>query len=501
MERNVKATNNVLAGFMFEIIALFCNLLIPGLIIANYGSAANGMVSSVTQLLTCSDVFQAGIISAALAALYKPLANKDNLSISKIYNQTKYQNKKLGIVFLIIVVIFAAIYPMFVSEYFSRISVFLLVIVISATTFISSYFEITNIILLQADQKYNIVYIIKTLATVLNICVVYFLIKSGFSLLIVKMGTALVYNISPVFLHFYVKKKYIIQRKTVSEIDYIKHRWIASTHGISELVLMHADIVILTLLSDVKTLSVYTIYSSVVYALTKMPKIFKVSFSAMIGDMYAKGEFDAINETIGVFETVIFFISTVIFSSVLVMIVPFAMLYTSGVYDISYNEPLFSTILVISQCFYCFKIPYHSVAMSVGHFSQTKNVAIVEIIIKIIASIILFSNLGLVGVALGSLAVTVYQSFIYAHYLSRNIIYREFKIFLKRVIISIICMFIIYLISRLYINMSYSIFGWIISGAITTVIGLILNMLTSIIFFNNDFQILVGILKSNLKKK
>ena len=80
--RSKKALKNTLTAILSELVAIVCSFILPRLILSSFGSTYNGITSSITQFLSCVVLLRAGIGGVTRAALYKPLAEKDNIKIA-----------------------------------------------------------------------------------------------------------------------------------------------------------------------------------------------------------------------------------------------------------------------------------------------------------------------------------------------------------------------------------------------------------------------------------
>ena len=98
--RTKKAAVNVFFGLSLELIKLACGLILPRLIITNYGSAHNGLVHSVSNFLSVISLMKMGIGGVTRAALFKPLAEKDDDEMSAVLCSTEQFMHKISIIFL-----------------------------------------------------------------------------------------------------------------------------------------------------------------------------------------------------------------------------------------------------------------------------------------------------------------------------------------------------------------------------------------------------------------
>lgn len=484
--RTRKVIRNVFAATIKEAVILICGLVLPRLILSNYGSTYNGITQSITQFISYISLMQAGIGGATIANLYKPIAEKDDKEISKILYSTEKYMRKISLFFVIFVIIFSSIYPLIIKD-FDWLFTATLVFIISISTFVQYYFGFTYQCLLSADQKGYIINYLQLITTVLNTIVAVLLINNNFSIHIVKLGSALVSIISPLFFYYYCRKKYNLI-KIKDDEDKIPQKWDAAAHEVASFVNNNTDIVILTLFTNLLEVSVYTVYHYVVANIKKIVTNFTVGFSAAFGDMYAKKEIDLMNKNLGIFELIIYSLTSVFCSVSLAMIIPFVMIYTSGINDVNYNRPVFAAVIVIACAFNCFRVPYRGIVYAVGHYKQTKNGAIFEAILNITLSVLMVIKFGLVGVAIGTLCAMAFRSCQYAYYLSKNIMYRDIKYFIKHVVLCLVIIVLIPLIAKLYLPVIDNWFEWIVYAIITTIISIIVTMFINIVFYKEDLK-------------
>ena len=118
--RSRKALINIISNFAEELIAIICAFILPKLILLTFGSSYNGIVTSITQFLSCAVLLRSGIGGATRAALYKPLANNDTNEINSIIKATDIFMKKVALFLFILIFILAIIYPFFIINDFIK---------------------------------------------------------------------------------------------------------------------------------------------------------------------------------------------------------------------------------------------------------------------------------------------------------------------------------------------------------------------------------------------
>ncbi|HGL4575377.1 TPA: lipopolysaccharide biosynthesis protein, partial [Enterococcus faecium] len=445
--RTKKAFYNTTTGIIYQLCSIVCGFIIPRLILGYFGSEYNGMISSITQFLGWISILTAGVGGVTRAALYKPLNKNDNYKISGIINATDNFMKKIALIFLGGLIIFAIGYPFLLKNKFEWFFVFTMVLVLGINTFAQYFFGMTYQNLLEADQRQYIYSTVRILTTLISTLVTVVLIIMHFDIRIVKLASSLIFAVNPIFLNIYVKKYYSIDTKIAPDNSAISQRWHAFAQEIAVMINNNTDIVVLTIFSNVLEISVYVIYNMVLSGVKQLLQTFTTGIGAAFGSMIAEGiDNSSLNRKLKVFEVLVYNITTILFSVTLVTIVPFVRVYTSNINDVNYIRPVFAIIITIAAMFNCFRIPYQTIVYAAGHFKQTRNGSIVEVILNLSISIILVIKIGLIGVAIGTLVGSIFRTLQYGIYLSRNIIVRSNWLFYTKIVISLLETMIIYII-------------------------------------------------------
>ena len=166
--RTKKALKNTISSMIYQVIAIICGLILPRMILSFFGSSYNGILSSISQFLSCASLLVAGVGGVTRASLYKPLAMNDVESVSSIINATQKFMRKVALILVFGIVVFAGVYPFLVSYEFEWLFSFTLVLILGISTFMQYYFGVTYQILLQADQRLYIISIVQIFTTVSN---------------------------------------------------------------------------------------------------------------------------------------------------------------------------------------------------------------------------------------------------------------------------------------------------------------------------------------------
>lgn len=488
--RSRKAILNTLAGLLYELTAIICGFILPRLILTAFGSEYNGVTSSITQFLGYVSLMRAGIGGVTRAALYKPLADEDSEGISAVVNATERFLRKVALLFSVSLIAFAAIYPVFVREDFGWLFTFTLVLIIGLSTFVQYFFGMTYQLLLMADQRQCVISLVQIVTTILNTIVAAILIRLGASIHWVKLGSTVVFCLNPLFLNLYARRRYRVNPKTPPNLDAIKNRWDCFGIQVANFVNSNTDMFILTVLTDVREVSVYVVYHMVTNGVRKLLLTFVNGVGAAFGNMFARQEEEGARRNLLLYEQVTFAMSNFLFSVTLAMILPFVAVYTKDVTDAAYIRPAFGCVMVLATLLSAYRIPYQSIVEAVGHFRQTRNGAFFEAALNIVVSVAMVRWLGLVGVAIGTLCAAVFRTFQYCIYVSRHVIRRSMALLVKRLVLSAATVLLVLLICSLLPGSEPETFAqWAIAAVPVSAVAAAVVLAVEVLFYGEDLKL------------
>lgn len=504
--RRKKTYINTAMSLLQELVGIVCGLILPRLILQHFGSAYNGIVASITQFLSCVTLLRAGLGGVTRAALYKPLAEGDQREISRVVFAARGFMKKVSYIFFGLLIAFAFIYPFIVLDQFEWLFSFGLVLILGISTIFECYFGIAYQFLLQADQKRYVIAAARICALILNTSIAALLISLDCSIYEVKLGSALVFSVQPLFIYWYVRRHYRLEKPVDGEDGIIAQRWDAFAHQVAAFVTTNTDVIVLTIFSDIKTVSVYSVHNMVVSPIKNLVVSAANGMEAAFGDMIAKNETETLRRSFSQFEFFVFFISTALFSCTGVLISPFLKVYTAGVEDVNYWRPFFGVLMCVAQFLACIRLPYQTIVETAGRFRETRNGAIVEASINIVVSVLLVQVLGLVGVLAGTIISLAFRTTQYVLYVNRTILGGVLGSYIRGLIFSLLS-------AAAIAGLSYLAFGdgvvagyagWVVHGfcvaGISAAVLLVAGLLAYPVQMKNMALRLRSLLGGKLKK-
>ncbi|MCQ2554127.1 MAG: sugar isomerase [Clostridia bacterium] len=491
--RKKKLAKNTISSFVLQITVIICGFIVPRLILGHFGSDVNGLVNSITQFLSIVTFMEFGVGTVLQSSLYKPLADHDNEEISKMFVSGHRFFRKIGNILLGYVVVLFFIYPFISNSEFGFIYTGTLIVAMSISTFAQYYFGLAERILLSADQRgyvQNICHIVLSIANTLS-CVV--LIRLNAPIQIVKLATSLIYAVRPLVLRIYVDRHYTIDRKIEFEGEPIKQKWDGVAQHLASILIDGTDHIVLTVFSTFANVSIYSVYYLVENGLKQLLTALTGGVQSLLGELWAKKEIDTLNSVFSWTEWLLHSVTLFFFGCAAVLILPFVMVYTEGIVDANYNQPLFALLLTIAHGIHCLRLPYNITVLAGGKYKETKGAYILAAAINVVVSVSCVNFLGLIGVAIGTICSMTFHTCWLAYYVSKDMMGRPYSAFLKQMGVDILTFVLIYNIAGRFAHIVDGYLQWVLTGFPVAFTTLFIMLIVNLVFYP-------GMVKTLLKK-
>lgn len=435
--KNLTITNIVLV-IILQLCTIVSGFIIPKIVLSYFGSEVNGLISSVNQFLNYIQLLEGGLSGVVMAALYKALAEKNNEKVSSIVKAVNIFFKKIALIYVVYAVGLAIVYPFIVDNSFGYWYIFTLILIIAISLFIQYFFSLTYRILINADRHGFVVSIAQIVFIIINVVLAIVSVKIYPNIHLLKLISVIAFVIQPIIFGIYVHKHYALNKKAEKDNDALKQRWDGFGQNLAYFVHSNTDIVLLTLCIGLSTVSVYSVYLMVIKAVQTLLIAVSGAVKPIFGNIISTRDNDEVNKVFDYYELGMNIITTISFACCIVLIVPFISVYTKNITDADYIQPVFAIIMCAAEAIYCYRDPFVAVAYSLGHFRQTAKYAYIEAAINIVISLSLIFVLGLIGVAIGTLAAMVYRMVMHIIYVKKNILNRPILRWVKGMAVSIL---------------------------------------------------------------
>ena len=399
-----KVFKNAISSTLPQLVNILSNLILPGLIIAQFGSDINGLVSTTKTIVSYISLVGAGIATAVTQALYQPVANGDNDTVKGMLRSANDMFARYGMIFIVITLVVSVIYPFSIHSDIPYFTIMLLLIVMSVSG-ASEFFAIGRYrALLYANQKVYVCSIIQAVSLLFSLGLAVLMLRLNVGIIVVQFTISFVYIMRGFLLTAYVRKffpQYSTYKSTPPIPRAIQKRKDAMVHQLAGLVVTGSQSAILTLLVDLKAASIYSVYNIVLYGIRNICSNLCTAITPFFGKKYALGQKQELKKIYSAVEFIFFFFVTFVLMVTVAMLIPFVELYTKDA-DIDYVYPMFALLFVVSSLFYILKLPGTALINVAGHFKETKWRAISEAMLSIVLSVVFTLLIGKNGVLLGT---------------------------------------------------------------------------------------------------
>ncbi len=447
MSRTKKFMYNSIATAIYQIIVMLSGFVTPRILLQFYGSEMNGLVSSINQFITYFSLVEAGIAGAAVYSLYKPLAKKDEDGVNAIISAAKKFYIQAGWIFTILVIGMAIIYPIFVKT--SNLSFFaemILIVVLGAKGFLEFFTLAKYRVLLTADQKTYMISNASSVYIILQMIIIVILSILRVNITIVYAMAIIALFVRSFILMVYVKKHYkYINYNVEPDVKALDQRWDALFLQILQAVQTGAPVILATIFTTLQEVSVYTIFNMVFVGINGVLNIFVNGLSAGFGDVIARKERETLQKTYKEFEYSYYIIITIVYTVTAIMLMSFVNLYTSGIHDANYNQPLLGLLFTLNGLLYNLKTPQGMLVISAGMYKETRVQTSIQALIIVVGGILLAPSLGLTGILIASCLSNLYRDIDLLFFIPKHVTKLPVKESLYKMLLVIVLSVILYI--------------------------------------------------------
>jgi O-antigen/teichoic acid export membrane protein len=496
-----KAILNFSASIIYQFMNLLVGLVVPKFYTELFGSVYNGLNQSVTQIMSLLSVLQFGIAAAAIQQMFKYIAENDEDSIRAIYWGTGKEYRKMGYVFVGIILPIIVVFPFMIKDNLSYWTViaFLLFRTISAA--MEYFFQAKYGVILIANNKTYAVYIVNIIILLIGTALHLFVLFTIKNIIVYQFVSVLTTFIRFIIVNAYIRKHFpYLYKRNEKEVSLPKdtRRKDVLMSEIAGLVIDSTDMLLLSWFSGLVYTSIYSVYNFVVLGLANVLNSCREAVFAGLGKSYFS-DFDEFKKHFSNFESVYLFLAFFLYSTALMLFRPFIEVYTKNM-DANYVYISLPILFIVGKLLVNLRIPSIVSINTAGHFKEVRNYAIIEAIIKFSLSIILVKPLGIFGVLIGTIAGALYRTPILIQYSNKNIIKRKGMEYWKKVIMWMPFFAVVCIISVVAPIRCTSLITWVITAIPVAVVMLISCLLWIFLFERNTFNEMLNIIKKMLKK-
>lgn len=465
---------NTFFGVLSQVIIMIFGLITPKLFLTSLGSEVNGLLQSISYIFTYIALLEAGVGTATIQALYGPIAKNKEQEINKILSATNIYYKKTGIIYLIIVILFAFIYPFVVDTNIKPVIIIFVILLNGLGGVINFLFQGKYRLLLQAEGKTYILTNLSTIISILTNIAKIILLLLGFNVVVIQASYLFFNIVQMIYITYYIQKNYKwINVKEKPNYDAISQKNSVLIHQISNLICNNTDVIVLTLFCNLKIVSVYTLYVMIFDMVKTLIINILGGFYFVMGQEYNSNR-ERYLKLHDIYEVISLSLSFSLYTIAYIFVLPFFKLYTSGITDISYIDQYLPILFVITRILMCGRDSSAQVINYAGHFKNTQWRSVLEASINLVVSIIMVNKLGIYGVLIGTIVALLYRANDMIIYANKYLLKRNPLITYKRWLINILVFCLVVIIFKNKVINNDSIINYYSFFEYVTIIGIII---------------------------
>lgn len=501
MGRTSKFVLNSASTALLQVVTMVAGFITPRFLLMAYGSDVNGLISSINQFITYFNLVEAGLSSAAVYSLYKPIAENNHGKINRIVTAARNFYIKSGFIFVGLVFILAIVYPWIThTEVLDHQTIFLLVLVLGVNGALEFFTLAKYRALLTADQKTYVISFASIVYTILNTVIVVVMSMLRVNILTLRVVALLSIFARSMILFVYIKLNYKFIRYD-ADPDYaaMDKRWSALYLQIVQTVQNASPAVLITLFSTLKMVSVYSVYNMVMSGINGIMSVFSTGVSAGFGELLVKDDRRAFTKAYRDFEYLYYVMASVVYGVTLATILPFVHVYTHGVTDVEYTNLYFALLFVLNGVFYNLKTPQGMLVIAAGLYKETRIQSTIQAAILLVGGVILGFKFGLIGVMAASCLSNLYRCIDLLFFIPKTVTHLSLGPTFKNMIEMLFMVAAIAIVSHfIFSTWPGSLLTWLLYGACNLVLGLAIVLGFHAVFEHKSFHIIIDRLNSLL---
>ncbi len=503
MSRSKSTLKNLVFQFAYELLILLFGFIAPRWIIETYGSAVNGLTSTINQLLQILNLLQIGAVGASIFEMYKPVAEKDYRTISLIIDSSKRYFKKMGTIFLAGVVVAAPIIAyMKADEGIPVWAIVLSVIILglngSFYFFFTSWFDI----MFSPHQKRFVLSISAMIEKIVYygclFAVLYF--KLHFVLMYITMLVGSIVKVIYLYARYNKDFGHLMVPVKKGESYPIKNRNYLMLNQIARQTIESSPAVIVSMSYSLSYGSVYSVYHLVQNMIKMVINTMQHSVSEIFGTYVAKESNDRIKSVYNAMEYGFYAFGMVVISCTAFLYAPFVYLYTDGnSMDVNYMFPAVALLFVIYDAVYCAYSPIYMLSNVYGLFKNTYKQSLISGGIGLLLSI----GLGMISweLILSGLVFYYGSSLIYRIYvLYKSVEWYDLKKVPFRLVTMTVALVLCYWAGNKFAIFSTSWIAWILQAVIIAAVSAGYVLIYTALAERKEFKTLLGYVKNMIKR-
>lgn len=472
---------NIATGLLSQVVVILLGLIIPYLTIGNYGSEVNGYMTMVAQIYAYIALLEAGLGTAALQALYRPVAEHNREAISAIINASTQYYRKLSIVYALAVCVAGLLLPVFLNSTLDSIEITAYFLLFGASNVINFMFTASMRPLLLAEGKTYVTDNITTIFHVVSQFAKIFLLGLNLNIVVLQFvySAINILQIGVYYIYFY-KFYGWIDKTILPAKDALRQKNIFLIQQIRDLIFSCTDVVLLSIVCDLTIASIYAVYMLIFNALNTAIISLTTGTLFILGQIYSKSR-ERYFRAHRLYEITLLIATFTVFTVAYLLCEPFIRLYTQDIADINYVDAYLPLLFALSGLLTICRLTSLRLINFAYHAKKALKQTIVEAVINIVLSLILVQTMGIHGVLIATCIALFVRLLVVTSYVYKNILHQSSVYSFKVYFINFMIFFMFVLVRQ---NIVPDIAGYVdfcINGIVFTLLTAMIYLVCNIV--------------------
>lgn len=413
-------------------------LVFNKIILDSFGSYANGINATITQIVNAIMIVEGGFTLASNVALFEPWGKQDINRINGILSATKKRFAVIGWLSLVVGLLVAVAYPFTVDSDMPYFEIVALMLSVLLPTCYNLGVTTKYRVVLLTEQKEYIISIISTVTYVIGVLIAIFAVLFfEVSLLTTRCIIMLSLFANYIAVGLYCNKKYpYISFKEKPQYNEIKGTKSVIALKLTSVLYTSAPIIIISMLpkGGFALASVYAVYNGIMNIVNSGLNAVVNAPRLGLGALFAENDKKSLVSVYSQYEFISFMGLAVILGTASLLILPFVSVYTSGIEDVNYIDKLLAILLIAKNFFEVLHIPSGQMIQMSGRFGASNKIQIVACIALVIVLLIGFVLADLYIIIFAVVFAAVVLAVLEIIYTERNILNRGWRSLIRSAI-------------------------------------------------------------------
>ena len=379
------------------------NIIYTRMLLKEYGSEINGLISTITQFVSFFSVIEGGFTTAAIVATYKPFAESNYNQLSHILYTIRIFLRRITVIIVFLVLTLGFLYIKVLKSPFDFFKTygFLLISVSNVALNISVLSK--RLIILQGSNREFIASIFAFVSKIISWALSIWLIIKGVDVFIVYSCTLLnvILNVVLIFLYEYKKYPNIVFKGCYDKtlIHGTKDVFIQK---IANTIFNSTDLILVSGFIGLSASSVFYLYTMIFRSVSSLVESFVQAPFNSFGNLVAQDDKEKVKSFLSMYWSLTLLISNVLFTTTGITIIPFVKIYTNDINDYNYIYPLLVLLFYGQYICQIFNRPFGTILNVNKKFKEQNLQCGIGAILNIILSLSFIKVIGIYSIVFGS---------------------------------------------------------------------------------------------------